>query len=337
MKASNPQKVKKNNLVYLMTLIRELGPLSKRELSEKSGLSVVTINKLIPELIDRELIKPYSREVITGGRFASSYSFNEKKFYSLIIKLIEKDNQMSFYFYLCDLSGTIWKKKELNGYQLEWTDLLATIDVWQKLYPNIKSIVLGIPGVENSGIVTLVDYPMLRGKNIKKELENRYECLIQIENDVNAAILGFSTKEATNLIIAGIYYPIGFPPGGGVTIHQKLLKGNNNYAGEVASLPLAVNWSTVNINQLDLKEHFLDIVKVYISLYDPHKIVAYVSKNRLNEEQEIIKLLKKDFPLIQLPEIIFTETFEEDYLLGLITLGLKQLNEQLKNIIEIGE
>lgn len=104
MKASNPQRVRKDNLFFLMSLIREYGPLSKRELSEKSGLSVVTINKLIPELLSKELIEPYSTDVVTGGRYAISYAFNQNKCHSLIIKMVEKEKTIFFYFYVCDLS-----------------------------------------------------------------------------------------------------------------------------------------------------------------------------------------------------------------------------------------
>ncbi len=338
MKASNPQKVKKNNLLFLMTLIKEYGPLSKRELSEKSGLSVVTINKLIPDLLDKKLIEPYSTDVVTGGRYAVSYIFNNKKFYSLIIKVVENKNDMYFYFYLCDLSGNIIEEKELSGNQLEWSELLTVIDSWKKVYPEIKTIILGIPGVEKSGIITLVDYPMLQGKKIKKELEERFDCFVQIENDVNAAVLGFSNQEKSDLIIAGIYYPIGFPPGGGVTIHQRLLKGHNNFVGEVALLPLEVDW-TKDIRQVNVKKHLLDVSKTFISLYDPHKIVVYLSEERLQEKeiQQIYEELEQYFPLLDLPELIIKKEFNQDYFLGLNQLGIERSNQLLQQEIETGE
>lgn len=337
MKASNPQNVRKNNLLFLMTLIRGFGPLSKRELSEKSGLSVVTINKLIPELLEKNLIEPYSTDVVTGGRYAISYSFNQKRFYSLVIKVVEKKEQINFFFYLCDLSGDIIEEKELSGNQLEWSDLLGIIDSWKKEYPTIKSIVVGIPGVEKSGVITLVDYPMLQGKNIKKELEEKFDCLVQIENDVNAAILGFSNQEEKNLIIAGIYYPVGFPPGGGVTINQRLLKGNNNFVGEVAELPLDVDWSK-NVQQINIKKNIIDVSRAFISLYDPHEIVVYISKSRIDDEkvQEIRARLRLAFPLIELPKIIVTENFNQDYFLGLKKLGIEQLNTVLQQEVEVG-
>lgn len=337
MKASNPQKVKKNNLLYLAALIKEHGPLSKRELSERSGLSVVTINKLIPELLTKQMIEPYSTDVVTGGRYAVSYVFNEKKFYSLIIKLVEKQKEMYFYFYLTDVFGNIIEEKEASGTQMEWSDLLDIIGGWQERYPEIRSIILGIPGVEMSGVITLVDYPMLKGKSVKKELEERFDCLVQIENDVNAAILGFSNQEKSDLIIAGIYYPIGFPPGGGLSINQKLLKGKNNFAGEVAELPLRVNWKT--IPQVDLKEHLLNVLISFISLYDPHKVVVYISKKQLENRDilEITKELEIRLPLIDLPELVVKEDFNQDYFLGLSKLGNDQLNLLLQQEIGIGE
>lgn len=339
MKASNPQRVRKDNLFFLMSLIREYGPLSKRELSEKSGLSVVTINKLIPELLSKELIEPYSTDVVTGGRYAISYTFNQNKCHSLIIKMVEKEKEMFFYFYVCDLLGEIIEEKEISGENLEWLDILSFIESFKKEYPKIKAMVLGIPGVEKSGVITLADYPVLQGKNIKDELEERFDCIVLVENDVNAAILGFSKKEEAHLIIAGIYYPVGFPPGGGVSIGQKLLKGRNNFVGEVAMLPLNVDWSEKNIPHVDLKNHFLDIAKTFISLYDPHQIVVYLSKSRLTKQQltDIKQALEVAFPLLKLPEIVISEKFNHYYFLGLESLGLEALNQVLKNEIEIGE
>lgn len=331
MKASNPQSVKQSNLLYLIELIKGNGPISKRELAELSGLSVVTINKLIPDLLEKELVLPFSDEVVTGGRHAMSYVFNFKKFYSLIIKMVEKNNQMYFFFYLCDLKGKIIEEKEISGEDLQWSNFLTIIDAWKKVYPAIQSIVLGIPGVEMNGTIKLVDYPMLQGRKLKEELANHFNCKIQIENDVNAAILGYFSQQNMDQIIAGIYYPIGFPPGGGVAIRQKIIKGKNNYVGEVASLPLSVDWQSVVISKVNLKEHLREISQTFISLYDPHEIIVYVADDRLSlaDVNEINLELKNLFPILELPQIKLSKSFNTDYLLGLISLGVADLNQVL--------
>lgn len=237
------------------------------------------------------------------------------------------------------LSGEIIREKAISGKNLEWSDILKMIENFKKEFPKIKSIVLGIPGVEKSGVITSVDYSLLQGINIKEELEETFDCIVLVENDVNAAILGFSKKEEKHLIIAGIYYPIGFPPGGGVTICQKLLKGRNHFVGEVASLPLNVDWSAENIPHVNLETHLLDIVKSFISLYDPHQIVVYVSEQRVTKNQltNIYHQLESAFPLLNLPEIVISQDFNSDYFLGLESLGLEKLNQSLKNEIELGE
>ena len=338
MKASNPQKVKQSNLLYLINLIKEEGPVSKRELADLSGLSVVTINKLIPDLLDKGLALPFSDEVVTGGRHAMNYVFNFKKYHSLIIKMVEKKNQMYFFFYLCDLKGEIIEEKEISGEGLEWLEFLRIIDAWKKVYPSIESIVLGIPGVELDGIVKLVDFPMLQGKEIRAELRSRFNCAIQIENDVNAAILGYSSQRPKEHIVTGIYYPVGFPPGGGVSFNQKILKGKNHFIGEVATLPLSVDWQTVDLSKVDLKKHLKEICQSFIALYDPHEIVVYLSDDRLNKAHidELTRELQELYPLLALPEIKRSKQFNQDYVLGLISLGMTDLNQFLHLEIERG-
>ncbi|MGX7025776.1 ROK family protein [Vagococcus hydrophili] len=333
MKSSKPQMVKQNNLAYLTQLVKNNAPLSKRELADLSKLSVVTINKLIPELLEKKMIYPYSNEVVTGGRHAVSYRFNEQKNTFLVIKIVENRNELSFFFYLCDLVGKIIKEEELPIADLSWEDFVEVIGEWKRDYPEINSIVLGIPGVEMNGIVKVVDHPMLQGKSVQEELTEKFDCQVTLENDVNAAVLGYAMREPKEKIISGIYYPVEFPPGGGVSIYQKILKGRNNFVGEVSVLPLEVDWSKENILKVDLTKHLLDMMEVFISLYDPHEVVVYGTDERINEEviHEVGKKIVTKFPLIELPTIHLSRYFKEDYLAGLIQIGLEETNRLLLN------
>lgn len=333
MEPSKPQMVKQNNLAYLLQLIKQNGPISKRMLAELSGLSVVTINKLIPDLLEKKRITPFSHDVITGGRHAVSYIFNEKKSLLLIVKMVEKNKGiMHFFYYVCDLYGEVIKEEEMSSQNLEWEEFFKTIEIWRKTYPEIETIVLGIPGVETNGIIKLIDFPMLKNRKVKKELMDRFNCCIQIENDVNAAVLGYAAKCDKEAIVSGVYYPNGFPPGGGVSIEGEMLKGKNNLVGEVAWLPFEVDWSTDNIVKIDLKNHLEKIIKSFISLYDPHEIVVYASKERITQQlvDEVCMELIEYTTLFELPEIQLSRKFHEDYLLGLITIGIREMDELMK-------
>lgn len=329
MEPSKPQNVKKNNLSLLTHLIKDHGPVSKKELSNLSGLSVVTINKLIPDLLKESIVFPFSTDVITGGRHAVSYVFNEKKKLLLVIKMVETDRTLYFYYYLCDLNGKVIKEKELSAKDLEWSDFLATIDAWKKIYPEIKEIVLGIPGVETSGVLKLVDYPMLKNRAVQQELMDKFKCHVQVENDVNAAILGYAMNQEKNKIISGIYYPLSFPPGGGVSINQKLLKGQNNFVGEVADFPLVADWSKKNLADVDLKKHIYEVLQIFMSTYDPHEVVIYAAVERIsmNLIDVISKQLIAAYPALNTPKIVLSRKFNTDYLTGLISLGMNELND----------
>ncbi|HCM89075.1 MULTISPECIES: ROK family protein [Vagococcus] len=333
MEPSKPQMVKQNNLAYLLQLIKQNGPIPKRMLAELSGLSVVTINKLIPDLLDKKMITAFSHDVITGGRHAVSYIFNEKKSLLLIVKMVEKDKGiMHFFYYVCDLYGKVIKEDEMSSQNLEWEEFLKTIEIWNKIYPEIETIVLGIPGVETNGVIKLVDFPMLKNRKLKEELTDRFNCRIQIENDVNAAVLGYAEKCDNEAVVSGIYYPNGFPPGGGISIQKKLLKGKNNLVGEVVWLPLGEDWSIDNIAKVNLKSHLEKIIKSFISLYDPHEIVVYATHERIRQEliNEVCAKLEEQSPVFELPRIKLSRNFNEDYLLGLITIGIREMDELMK-------
>lgn len=329
MEPSKPQNVKQNNLYFLSQLVKQYGPVSKKDLANLSGLSVVTINKLIPNLLEQQIIFPFSTDVITGGRHAVSYVFNERRKLLLVIKMVEKNLNLHFYYYLCDLNGTIIKEKELSSQALEWPEFLTTIDAWKKIYPEIEAIVLGVPGVETSGVLKLVDEPMLKNRAVQQELSETFKCSVQVENDVNAAILGYAMAQEKEKIISGIYYPLNFPPGGGVSIYQELLKGQNNFVGEVASFPLMVDWSKEKLSNVDLKKHLYEVLQIFMSSYDPHEIVIYALEEKVSDKMVdgAKQRLRKDYPTLNLPKLVLSRNFNDDYLKGLISLGMKELND----------
>jgi predicted NBD/HSP70 family sugar kinase len=57
---------------------------------------------------------------------------------------------------------------------------------------NIKAISIGVPaGVKDGELFFIPDYIKLSGFNLKKYIEEKFNIPVIIENDVNAAILGY--------------------------------------------------------------------------------------------------------------------------------------------------
>lgn len=327
MEASNPQMVKKQNLAFLMTLLYGQDRLTQKEIAEMSGLSVVTINKLLPELVASKQIVEQGEGTATGGRPALIYGYNARYQLLLVIQLIAEDEQFIIRFYLSDLLGEIIHHEKHLGSALSWVGIKDLISDLIVRYPNIGAIAFGIPGIEREGVPQIVVFPQLLHVNLAKEIKEAFNLPVLIENDMNAAVFGAaSTRGHVSETVVGLYYPNSFPPGAGVYLQGHLLKGRNNFIGEISYLPLVAEnqWNQVPVKAIDLVNNLRQVIQTFICLYDPHKILIFTNNHQLDLAalESIKEKLTDSLPMVDLPELYFWPQFKEDYLQGLIAQGL---------------
>lgn len=327
MRASTPQTVKEQNLNFLVKLIEEQGPLSQRELAELSQLSVVTVNKLLPDLVSVGRLVALPETVATGGRKALSYAFNPTYQLLLVVQLLEEEQQFYLKFYVCDLQGHVLQQERYLGNALSWVGIKDIIREWHSNYNNIAGIIFGIPGVEKDGVAKIVVYPQLLHVDLIREIRQDFDLPVLIENDINAAVFGRGqTRINPDETLVGLYYPKAFPPGAGVYLNGQTLKGKNSFVGEVSYLPLTAfqEWYQVPHTEINLKLNLLEVLQSFICLYDPHEIVLYTNNPRLTEKElmEVTADLSSLFPMVDLPKISISRNFTNDYLQGLIAQGL---------------
>lgn len=73
MKSYQPKSIKELNQKILINLLKaNQDSLTKSQLAHAAGLSVVTINKLLPDLVASNAIKESENPVQTGGRQAAA-------------------------------------------------------------------------------------------------------------------------------------------------------------------------------------------------------------------------------------------------------------------------
>ncbi|KRN56458.1 ROK family protein [Carnobacterium divergens] len=326
MKASKPQNVKENNLMFLKTVIKENGPLSQREIAKQSGLSIVTINKLVTWLLERDEIKEAKKLVTTGGRRAVSYEYNAEFKLLLAIQLIEKNHKFVFLFHVTDLFGEIVSEEEISGSSLSWAGFKEYVSSFLDKFPKIGGIMLGIPGVEIHGELKILDFPPLLNLNVRKELQEVFHLPVGIENDINTAVRGYADwLPVKHEILVGIYYPDDFPPGASILINGKIFKGRNGLAGEIKHLPLSVDWEMGLLDKIEFNKNSQEVIQTIISMYDPDKIIIYTNE-RIVSQEELVPIkenLAEVFPYIELPEIASSVRFSQDYLKGLIIQGIE--------------
>ncbi|XJS11060.1 hypothetical protein ACF3NG_02000 [Aerococcaceae bacterium WGS1372] len=156
MKAYQPKNIKENNKNLIIQILRESDqPLTKRELSSRSDLSVVTINKLIPELLATQVITEIANPIETGGRYATAYEFNADFQFILINLFIERQGETVVDFYVINLLGQIIDLLELTSVTQE--NFKQNLVELKDKYPKISLSISGIPGIEHDNRLKIME------------------------------------------------------------------------------------------------------------------------------------------------------------------------------------
>ncbi len=314
--------IKIQNLEKLRKIFLEKKSATKSELAEMSGLSVVTINSLVKtllannEIIEDKVIQPEL------GRPALSFRFNENVRLALVICMFENNRQDNVCYYVCNLYGeTIYTVEEENKITTECFD--NNIRKLLDKYPNIKTIGFSIPGVEYDGRFIICDYPELNTE-FPKIIKNKYNVDVFIENDINSATLGCYMANPVDSII-GIYLPSKYPPGSAICLNGSIVKGRNNLAGEIKYLPFGINWETFSYLKQDIEEFLLNVIRIYMCIYNPEQIIVYGDIKADIIEKKLAEILTTENEKLMLPKITVKSNLKPDIKSGLVSSALKKI------------
>lgn len=322
MTTTNKLSARQQNLKQVLTLLDNNDELSAKKLSSLTGLSIVSVNKLLDILISKSKIIA-TDYLNTRGRRAKIYKMNYEAISLGIVQLIEDKNQIKATYFLTDLLGNI-KYKKFNNKKISSIEQLTNFIHQQTNLNKPSKIIIGIPGAELDGYLQISDVKSLSGINLSLAIETATNIETIVANDANAGTFGGAIKLHQNEGIAvGIYFPNNFGPGVGIVINNHLINGADGLAGEI-------EYSTVNKN-LNITDQITQHIQNIISLLNPNLIIAYVDKLSLPPIQidQIKQTIQRNLPLYQKYQLDFNRKFENDYLIGLAAIGRKNILRKL--------
>lgn len=264
-----PRDLKELNKKNIKSILRQQGAMTKAEIADVTGLSVVTVNKLIRNLTESEEILEQDNSVATGGRRAISYQINPNYQLVLVVSLQEKWKKITYSFSVFNLLGEPEFVEDMSGEDLDITALKRNIKDLVCAFPKISCIVMGVPGIEIGGRLRAMDFPLLLNVHLRETVEAEVNLPVLVETDTNAAILGYKNRPVEEENIVGLYYPERFPPGAGLLMNGEILKGRNGLAGEIKHMPLQVDWDNFDFSVDEIKAHIRKMVLLTMSFYDP--------------------------------------------------------------------
>ncbi len=330
--SGNALVMKELNIHLVRRTLKAQREATKHQIAGATGLSTVTIGTILQKLVEDGIVFEVGLVASMGGRPAQQYRFNEHYMHGLVLFTHEQDGRDLLHVRVVDLYGNPVYEQDTVLTDIQLQTFESYIDAAVQMYPTIKAIGFGLPGFEYAGKIIFADYPALAGTEFLAHYQQRYGMPVIFENDVNAACLGYCKRQAleAEAAVVYMYFPQRYPPGGGITINGTLYKGFNNYAGEVAMMPLDINWHDPDLyTSTDrICAAIAKLITASGGLLNPHSVILYGTFLTGEHISRIQQACAENLPPNSTPTIRLADDFTLDYQTGLIEETLALLEPQ---------
>lgn len=225
--------------------IRQLGPVSRPQLAEATGLSKPTISLALANLERSGLVRDVGLRTGNAGRAALLYEMRPDAGWVIGVDVGRAWLRLA----LANLAGEVVQRREERAHSRAAHTLVAQIgELVGGLaagaglsYGDITYTVIGSPGVfaQNSSRMQLA--PNLPGWNRPGVIEALRDTLgsrFTVDNDINLAALGEQAYGRGKGISNFVFVSVGTGIGMGIVIDGRLYRGSRGAAGEISFLPL---------------------------------------------------------------------------------------------------
>jgi glucokinase len=229
------------NRTAVLDIILRDGPIARTEIAASLQISLMTVIRIVDELIAEDLIRLTGKKEFSGGRRRPLLEFNAEGHLVIGVDM----NETRLYGAVADLAGNILTDLSLPQEppgDIRYEPLVKIIDqllqAAQATGKHIDGIGVGAPGITYYEGNKVQWAPTLEWRNfpVKEELSKRFHLPVVLDNDVNLSALGemwFGVGQGcSNLVLVSVGRGIG----AGVIIDGAVYRGSHLTAGEIGFL-----------------------------------------------------------------------------------------------------
>jgi glucokinase-like ROK family protein len=232
--------VRKVNTLSVMDTLRLFAPLSRAELSARTGLNRSTISSIIGELIQDGYVQETTLQDPKIGRPGMLLQLSPNGGFAIGIEI----GVDFFSIILANFTAEVlWRKRVFHDAHapsvqiIEQAEILINeaLEVGTARGLRPLGIGVGLPGLVDARQGKLVYAPNLGWSDMPLRLmwTRRFNLPVFVENEANSGAMGEYFFGAAHGKEDFIYMSTGIGLGGGIMIGGKLFKGSNGYAGEI--------------------------------------------------------------------------------------------------------
>lgn len=329
---ANAVVMKEINIRLVRRTLQRMGEATRQQIAESTGLSTVTVASMLHILQEESAVIEVGLAASMGGRPAQIYRYNEDHAHVLALFTHEKDGVDWLYVRVANLYGVCVYEADAPLADIDLRTFEPYIDAALQEYPAVSALAFGLPGVELGGKILGSDYPALTGAAFIEHYQARYGLPVVVENDVNAASVGYCRQHQIEADAAAVYlyFPQKYPPGGGLYIDGRLYRGYSHYAGEIAGMPLGIDWADPALYESFERacEAIATLLQAVSLLLNPQVVILYGAFLTGAHLDEIRHRCAARQPVHAIPELRLAADFTLDYQRGVIEQALALLEPQ---------
>lgn len=331
--AGNALVLRQINVNLVKSALKEQHSGTKSSLSLATGLSIATVGTVLSTLIKSGEVIELEPTESSGGRRARQFQFNPRSALIAALTIVHHEGVASIVYSVADL----YRQDVERSTVIIGPDCIKSITaLLQELFArhgSIMAIALGIPAAVRDGTPFVSDeFPQLLDFPLKSYFEDVFEVPVIVENDVNAASIGYFEQHIRDesASLAYLSFPQSSCMGGAMIIHGKLLRGFSSFAGEIDYLPIEQNSFE---NPRLLPSTLARIIACIACIVNPQSVVLSGTGIDSNLLSQIRSLCLNFLPKSSMPALLISDDFAGDYLSGLIHCALIELDPSVKLLV----
>ncbi len=318
--------IRKGNLLTVLGVLHKEQVAAISRLRDLTGLSVVTITKVLTYL-EKTGIVFCERQSVSGGtgRPPMTYCFNAAFKLMLIVSCYQRSGQDFAGYSVHDLFGECLERREELLSTIHTDYFRIGIERYLERYPKIAVIGISMPADTVGGRVAAALRHDPMSLRLAGHLEQHFKVPVFFETDINAAALGCYKRNQSHDYVAGIVLMPGRSPGCGFCFHGELLRGRDGMAGEVRYFPM---YNDVGILPADpnlADELAVRTLRAVMCVINPSLVAVYTEGLKSGLSERLKKRLLTEAETAMLPKIEVSYSIKEDIVSGMVSLCLEQL------------
>lgn len=239
-KLASSQTARGINRDILLEIIRTNQPISRADLSRRSGLQRSTVSQIVEQLIEEEWVREGAIARLPRGRRPTLLGLNDD-----LVVIAADFHPKQATVAVVDLQGRLISRVQLPLGSDPAASIKNVVDCMKRIRSShqgrsFEGIGISVPGRVDPKTQRLIFAPNLRWRDfdIKGAVERGMGLRVELENAANACLLAELWFEQMDGIRNAVLLTISEGIGGGILANGNLISGQSGMAGEFGHVSL---------------------------------------------------------------------------------------------------